>query len=37
MDEHSSTFAQFQYTPIKDHEPPKEKQGDRFDTLWGNL
>lgn len=37
MDEHSSSFAQFQYTPIKEasSEQPDKEQG--FDSLWSNL
>ncbi|MDX5333025.1 MAG: hypothetical protein LPK58_03160 [Gammaproteobacteria bacterium] len=37
LDEHSSSFAQYQYQPIKDETPHRPETDNGFDTLWANL
>jgi hypothetical protein len=37
LDEHSSSFAQFQYSPINEPSPQKQDKDEGFDSLWSNL
>ena len=37
LDEHSSSFAQFQYSPIKDAPSEQQNRDEGFDSLWSNL